>query len=99
YRRHSEAFSLWEGSDIDIEERLKEARSHIDLNESFTFSLTKHFHPRPMVARHHSFRTGTLRIFEVRYADAQNFSDVLNKPLGEADGLILYGLGLSNTEL
>src|SRR5262249_49656116 len=84
YRRYSESFSLWEGSDLDIEEKMQEAFSQIDIKESLAFSLTKHFNSRPMLARHHSFRTGTTRIFEVRYADVQGFADTLNKPLLEA---------------
>ena len=69
HRRYNNAFSLWEGSDIDIEAKLKEARTHIDPNESLAQSLTKYFKPRPIVARRHSLETGTLRFFGVRYAD------------------------------
>ena len=32
YRRYNDAYALWEGSDIDIEARLREARAHLDPN-------------------------------------------------------------------
>ncbi len=99
YRHHSDGFSLWEGSDVDIEDRLAEARAHVDPNESLASSMAKHFKPRPMIARHHSFRTGTLRFFEVRYTDRFGFEDALNEPLADADGLILYAVTFSNDEI
>src|SRR6185436_14223325 len=94
FRRYNNAFSLWEGSDIDIEAKLKEARKHIDPNESLAESLTKYFRPRPVVARRHSLETGTLRFFSVRYADVTNFEKAVNDPLEEADGAIVYGIAL-----
>ncbi len=30
YRRYNDAYALWEGSDIDIEARLREAAGHLD---------------------------------------------------------------------
>ncbi len=99
HRRYSNAFSLWEGSDVDIESKLREARLHVDPNESLVQSLTKYFKPRPIVARRHSFETGTLRYFEVRYVDLATFDDALNEALGEADGLILCTIALNPDEL
>ena len=32
YRRYNDAYALWEGSDIDIEARLREAAAHLDPN-------------------------------------------------------------------
>lgn len=99
FRRYNNAFSLWEGSDIDIEAKLKEARKHIDPNESLAESLTKYFRPRPVVARRHSLETGTLRFFSVRYADVTNFEETVNDPLEEADGAIVYGIALHPNDL
>ena len=88
FRRYNNAFSLWEGSDIDIEAKLNEARSHIDPNESLAQSLTKYFKPRPIAARRHSLETGTLRYFNVRYVDVTGFDRAIDAPLDDADGLI-----------
>lgn len=98
YRQHSNGFSVWEGSDVDIEDRLAEARTHTDINESLARNLSRHFKPRPVIARHHSFRTGTLRIFEVRYSDVYSFEDALREPLDSNDGLIIYAIALSDDE-
>lgn len=99
YRRHSGAFGLWEGSDIDIDEKAAEARSKIDPTEPLTHSLTKYFKPRPLVARRHSHRSGTLRYFDVRYVDLHGLDKVLSEPLDEADGLILYAVALNADEV
>ena len=99
HRRYNNAFSIWEGSDIDVEAKLTEARTHIDPNESLAHSLTKYFKPRPVVARRHSLETGTLRFFGVRYVDITGFDAALNEPLGDTDGLILYGIALNADEL
>ncbi|MGI9064886.1 MAG: hypothetical protein ACR2HX_00550 [Pyrinomonadaceae bacterium] len=99
FRRYNNAFSLWEGSDVDIEAKLKEARSHIDPNESLPDSLTRHFKPRPIVARRHSLETGTLRFFGVRYIDITSFESALTEPLGDTDGLLLYAIALTAEEL
>jgi hypothetical protein len=99
YRRHSGSFNLWEGSDIDIDERVAEARSKIDPSEPLTHSLTKYFKPRPLVARRHSHRTGTLRYFDVRYVDLHGLDHALSEPLNEADGLILYAVALNADEV
>ena len=32
YRRYNDAYALWEGSDIDIESRLREAAAQLDPN-------------------------------------------------------------------
>jgi hypothetical protein len=46
---------------------------------------------RPLVAKRHSFQTGTLRYFAVRFAEASTFTKSLE--VGDsADGLLLYCL-------
>lgn len=99
YRRFNNAFALWEGSDINIDARLQEARTHVDPNESLATSLTKYFRPRPIVARRHSLQTGTLRYFDVRYVDLNSLDAAAREPLGDADGRILYAITLSADDL
>lgn len=77
YRQYSGGYGLWDGSDLDLDEKIKEARARIDFNESLASSLTKHFKPRPVIARHHSFVTGTLRFFDVRYTQLDEFEKAL----------------------
>lgn len=98
YRRHSSAYALWQGSDIDIESRLEEAKRRVIEGESLSKSLSCLWVPRPLVAKRHSFAFGTLRYFLVRFADAIEFSKAL-LPDPDADGIVLYCLPNSQGEL
>jgi hypothetical protein len=99
YRRFNDGFALWEGSDVDIEMLLQEARAQIDPNESLAATLTRHFHMPPIIARRHSLQTGTLRYFDVRYIDLSRFDASVQESLGDSDGRILCGITLNADEL
>lgn len=97
YRRYNDAYSLWEGSDVDIEARLREARTHLDPNLRLPTALSELMQPRPLIARRHLFMKGTLRYFTVRYTDLEGFDAALQMPSddtggNDADGLVLYSL-------
>ena len=98
YRRYNDAYTLWAGSDIDIEERLREARTHLDPNLHLPTALSELMQPQPLIARRHLFVTGTLRYFAVRYTDLEGFDADLHKPYDDADGLVLYALPTSEFE-
>ena len=99
YRRYNDVYALWEGSDIDIEALSYEAEGHLDPNETLTNYLSKLAPPRPLIARRHLFEKGTLRYFEVRYTDLENFDANLSEPLSDADGLVLYALPAGEDEV
>lgn len=99
YRRYNDVYALWEGSDIDIEALSYEAEGHLDPNETLTNYLSKLAPPRPLIARRHLFEKGTLRYFEVRYTDLENFDANLSEPSGDADGLVLYTLPAGEDEV
>ena len=98
YRSYNNVYALWEGSDIDIEVRLRDAAAHVDTKVALATDLSRYMPTRPLVARRHLFQTGTLRHFAVRYTDLENFDADLREPLGDADGLILYALPSSKEE-
>ena len=104
YRRYNDAYALWEGSDIDIESRLREARAQLDPNLRLPTALSTLMQPQPLIARRHLFVTGTLRYFAVRYTDLERFDEDLQMPSDdtdgsdEADGLVLYALPTSELE-
>lgn len=89
-RRFNDTFAIWEGSDINVDERFKEAEKHVDPNASLAENLTENFDPRPLVAKKHSDETGTLRFFEIIYTDPANLEEKLNEPVTEADGRVIY---------
>ena len=92
YRRYSDTYAIWAGSDIDIETLHHQAEGHLDPNERLMTYLASLLPPRPLIARRHLFETGTLRYFTVRYTDLENFDVNLEESLGDADGLLLYAL-------
>jgi hypothetical protein len=97
YRKHSQAFALWEGSDIDIDGRLQMARQRLNEGLSLARRLSSLSTPRPLVAKRHSFQTGTLRYFAVRFADFAEFHRAC-EPEEDADGLVVYCLPASQAE-
>ena len=99
YRSYNDVYALWEGSDIDIEVRLRDAAAHVDTKVALATDLSRYMPTNPLVARRHLFQTGTLRYFAVRYTDLENFDTDLREPLGDADGLILYVLPASEEEV
>ena len=89
HRRYNRSFALWEGSDIDLDERLRSARAHVDPSTSAATLAAQFLAPRPLVAKRHSFETGSLRYFEVRFVGLAQFSEVLSQPRRPSDGQIL----------
>jgi hypothetical protein len=96
-RRYNDTLALWEGSDIDLEGRLREASRRAADTFSVAQRLNDTWRPRPLVAKRHSYRTGTLRYFEVRFADLNTFSKQL-APANEADGILVYCVPASKAE-
>lgn len=92
YRRYNNTYALWEGSDIDVEEKLREASTQIDPNLRVATDLSRLLPQRPLAAKRHLFQTGTMRCFDVRFSDLEGFETDLREPLNDADGLVLYAL-------
>lgn len=99
YRLYNKAYALWAGSDIDIEAKLREAEGNVYTKTNLATTLSRYLPRRPLVARRHLFETGTLRHFAVRYTDLENFNADIKKPLGDADGLVLYTLPANEHEV
>ena len=99
YRSYNDVYALWEGSDIDIEAKLREAAERVDTKVALATDLSRYMPTRPLAARRHLFQTGTLRYFTVRYTDIDNFDDDFERDLDDADGLILYALPATKEEV
>jgi hypothetical protein len=98
FRKHLGSFALWEGSDIDIEARLDEARRQVDREQPMASFLMRTVPPQPMIARRHYFQRGTLRYFDVCYADRGTLKDDLARNLGQADGRIVLCVPMNTEE-
>lgn len=78
YRRFRNSFKLWEGSDIDIGERLTTAYQHLP-TQSMVLEVAKELCPAPpLVARKHSYLKGMIRIFSVVPSSAEDMQRALS---------------------
>ncbi len=89
YRRYNQSFGLWEGSDIDLDERIRAARGRVDPSQGTAALAAQFAAPRPLVAKRHSFTTGSLRWFEVRFVGPGEFRGVVEQPRMSSDGQVL----------
>lgn len=96
-RRYNDTIGLWEGSDIDLEAQLRLGARRMTETVGIAQRLNDTWRPRPIVAKRHSYKTGTLRYFEVRFADAASFSRHLS-PSVDADGILIYCLPATKSE-
>lgn len=86
YRSFNRTYRVWQGSDVDVEERLQEARQQVGQQVNLADLLNRLVPPLPVVARRHSYQTGTLRAFEVRYLDDRLLAHPLHSfPAPSAD--------------
>lgn len=98
YRRHLGSYALWEGSDIEIEARIDEARRQVDRDRPIASFLMQNVPPQPLIARRHYFQKGTLRYFEAIYADKDTLCSELSRDLAQADGRIIFCVPMNAEE-
>ena len=99
YRGFNQTYIIWQGSDVDIDERLQAAYA----SQSGTFSiadvLQAYLPPRLLIAHRHTYQTGTLRFFDVRYVDSLNREKVSTLPERDASGVVLLCLPATPAEV
>ena len=93
YRQHRDAYSLWEGSDIDLEERFQKGLDQVDKSVSLSALLQDCGQLRPYLAKRHLFETGTLRYFAPWVISLDSIGQVCERPLGAADGALVFVVG------
>lgn len=95
YRSYNKSYRIWEGSDVDIEERIAEGERKTQQSLGLAESVRDYVPSRPMVARRHSFETGALRSFDVRYVDTiESLDEVINADTA-MDGKVIVCLAES----
>ena len=90
-RGSSGGFRLWPTTSVNLEAALEEAHRALGGLDGVASYLAPYFDTRPLLARRHSIETGTLRYFEVRYADAESLLEVALRPT-DADGVLVVAL-------
>lgn len=99
YRRFNSTYRIWEGSDVDINERVAEGERKIRGHINLASSIKEYIEPRPMVAHRHSFESGSLRYFSLSFLDdPEKVSENLLPESGTA-GKILVCISASAKDL
>ena len=98
YRRFKKAYRLYEGSDVDIDAQLRDAKPHFFQGADVVGTARRLETMLPVVARRHSYLTGTLRFFDVRYCRADEIEAEVNGGHADADGLLLMCLATTQTD-
>ena len=79
YRKHIESWSVFEGSDFDIDEEIKNELSNIS---SLDYELlSKAAEIRPIVAKKHYYQTGSLRWMDITICSLDEFKRCLKNSL------------------
>ncbi len=86
FRLYNRTYRVWEGSDVDIEAELEQARRKT-AGLGLAATLQQYLPHRPLVARRHSYEQGALRFFAVQYLDAP--PSEVPRPGHGADGLLI----------
>lgn len=91
YRSHASAWSLFAGSDFDIDIELSAARSRVQVSYDSIQSILTH---QTILAKKHYYERGTLRWFDVRIAALAHASLEVDRyePSAGACGLFLLTL-------
>lgn len=99
YRRYSDSYGLWAGSDLDIDGELRKARARVDPNQPLTDILTRHFAPKPLIAKRHSFEKGSIRLFDVKFGSPSELHGELKASSTQLDGSVVFALGLNDEDI
>ncbi len=94
FRKFNHTYRIWEGSDVDIEERIAEGERKMRHGHNLAGNVQRFLPNRPLVARRHAFETGALRYFEVEYLDDPRETGS-GRTASEADGKVLVCLAES----
>lgn len=91
WRRQADELRIWEGSDFDVEVALEAVRPAV--TEPLSLLLQQLAPLPPIVARRHSYESGTLRFFERWYAEDMLSLSKLVPSNPSSDGLLVHWLG------
>jgi len=90
YRHYSGSYTIWEGSDIDLETKFQDAIDKVDRSGELATLLNSYVQVSAYVANRHLHETGTLRYFLPVIADETKVHNVLGRSLEDAAGLIVF---------
>lgn len=92
YRKYDDSYRIWEGSDLDLDRELEEARSNVSPDVPLASLLREIMPASPIAAYRHSYDTGTTRVFDVLYASGGTWEQDMEQLNDAADGYVVYVL-------
>ncbi len=99
YRKFNDTLRIWEGSDVDLDEKVAEGERKTRATLSLSTILGRYLESRPLVARRHSYETGAMRLFYVTYVDdVETLSQSLNLK-ASSDGKAVVCLSASGSQI
>ena len=96
-RGRANAYRLWPSSSVSLESAFETALRTVGPVEHVASAVKPFLDVDPVVARRHYVERGTLRYFEVRYAESGELAKAIQK-VTEADGLIVVALSDTDDE-
>ncbi len=95
HRKFNNEFRVWQGSDFDLESRLREQANQLG-PFSLAEELSSYKAVAPIVARKYSIEKGTLRYFDVKFVDALNWEKTEQK--GNPQIFLFLSAGKDDTQ-
>lgn len=95
HRDYNKTYRIWEGSDVDIDERIAEGERQLRGSIKLASMIQRYLEARPVVARRHSFQSGSLRYFSTVYLDDPAHAEQNLLPAKGAAGQIIVCLSPS----
>jgi len=96
HRSYNNSYRIWEGSDVDLEERILEGKRRTAEKSGIAEQVRRYIPQRPIIARRHSFETGALRAFDVVYVDSPDSFEASLSASTSMDAKIIVCLSESN---
>ena len=97
YSEFSETFKVWEGSDIDVENELKQELAQLG-SISAAEELNSLNPLMPIIAKKHSIENGLLRYFEMEYMDEETLKNYKSEATEPKIIVLLKGRTFKDSE-
>lgn len=91
HRGAAGGYCLWPNTSINLESAFQIAQRTLGPVEQVSAQLRPYLDTTPLLGRRHYIETGTLRHFEVRYAELATLLETVTEPT-DADGLVVVVL-------
>ena len=89
FSRVRQSYRLWEGGDVDVESELATARAGLPVGTTLHVATERDLcPPERLIARRHSYRTGTLRFVHVQPCAAPALADAMKHVQGRLSVLL-----------